>query len=195
MTIEQLHEQILNCRLCKEKFGFEPRPYVWGFQNARIVQISQAPSLRVHRSGKPFDDQSGQRLLQWYDIDAQTFYDKSVFYITSLSHCYPGKTSTGHDRKPPKICADTWLTKELQLLSPQLYIFIGAYSAKYFFPSASFDSLVFDENLTFRGKSAIVLPHPSPLNWRWLQRFPEFEQKRLPQIRTMLKSVIFDRAN
>ena len=196
MTIEQLHSQILNCRICQDKFGFEPRPYVWGQQNAKIVQISQAPSLRVHYSGKPFDDKSGQRLLEWYDIDEKTFYDKSIFYITSLSHCYPGKTSTGHDRKPPKICTEKWLMKELELLTPEIYIFIGAYSARYFFQQAvRFEDLVFDQNLTFRSKKAIILPHPSPLNWRWLQRFPEFEQIRLPQIRKILKTVILNHKN
>ena len=184
--LEQLHRQILACRLCREKFGFEPRPFVWGREEARIMQISQAPSLRVHRSGKPFDDQSGQRLRQWYGVDAGTFYDQRVFYVTSIAHCYPGKTEKGTDRRPPLRCARLWLDKELEIVQNEIFIIIGSVAAKYFFPDADFTELVFYQSLMLRGKPAIVLPHPSPTNWRWLRAHPEFETERLPQVREII---------
>ncbi len=183
---ENLRQQILNCRLCRDRFGFEPRPFFWGSARSKIFQVSQAPSLKVHLSGKPFDDASGRRLLQWYDIDAETFYNTDNFYITALSHCYPGKNSQGTDKSPGIYCAHQWMEKEMKAVENKLYIIIGSQAAKYFFPEIKFDFLVFHD-MTLNNKPAIVVPHPSPLNFRWLKTHPEFIEKRLPQIRLQIK--------
>ena len=188
--LEQLQSKILQCRICRDKFGFEPRPYVWGKANAKIVQISQAPSLSVHRTGKPFNDISGKILRSWYGIDEQTFYDKSKFYITSISHCYPGKDKNGNDRKPPLICAKKWLMKELELIDNELFIVIGSYAAKFFFPQQKLTQLVFEEGLKILGKPAIVLPHPSPSNFRWFDANKDFEVKILPKLRGILQNIL-----
>jgi uracil-DNA glycosylase family 4 len=196
MTLEELQAKILSCRYCAQKFGFEPRPFVWGNSSAKIVQISQAPSLSVHKSGKPFDDVSGKKLIyKWYNISEKQFYDKNLFYITAISHCFPGKNSKGNDRKPPLICAKKWLEQELQLVDNKLYILIGSVAAKYFFPNVKFDELVYNENLTLRDKPAIVLPHPSPANRFWFVRHPDFEQIILPRVRQKLRQMIETIAN
>ncbi len=184
--LEQLHKQILACRLCRDKFGFEPRPFVWGKANAKIMQISQAPSLRVHRSGKPFDDVSGQRLRQWYGIDEAQFYDQSQFYITSIAHCYPGKTRRGTDRHPPVSCARLWLEREIRLVHNEIFIIIGSVAARYFYQDRDFTSLVFDNHLMLRNKPAMVLPHPSPANWHWLAAHKDFETQVLPGVRQII---------
>ncbi len=188
--IHALHTRILSCRLCQRHFGFTPRPYVWGSADALIMQISQAPSLSVHHSGRPFDDVSGKRLRQWYGVREDVFYDKHIFYITSIAHCYPGKTSKGTDRRPPIRCARLWLEREMQLVENKLYIIVGAVAAKYFFPQDDFTSLVFDKDLTIGGRPVIVLPHPSPTNWRWLANHPDFFNIRLPYIRQIIRDVI-----
>ncbi len=112
-----LHKKILQCRLCQDAFGFEPRPIVLGNHNAKIMQISQAPSKSVHETGKPFHDASGKKLRrEWYQISDEDFYNPNNFYITSMAHCYPGKAPGGGDRRPPKICSKQWLLKEMELV-------------------------------------------------------------------------------
>lgn len=190
MEFEKLKEKIKDCRLCKEKFGFEPNPVVFGKRTAKIVQISQAPSANVHITGKPFTDLSGKKLkYEWYQITDDVFYDENNFYISALAHCFPGKTKNGGDRLPPKICYDTWVEKELKLLDNELYIIIGAKAANTLFPEDDYNELIFKDNL-LNGKKTIVLPHPSPLNIKWFKDNPQFYKERLIQIRDILNETL-----
>ncbi len=185
---QELQEQIKKCEYCKEKFGFKPHPIFWGKQNSKIVQISQAPSKDVHNSMKPFTDASGKTLkYDWYQITDEEFYNQDLFYIGALSHCYPGKDKNGNDKKPPKICYTKWIKQELELLDNQIYIIIGSIAAKTFFPNTPFQELVFQNN-TLNNKLAIVLPHPSPLNKKWLKDHPEFLQTRIKEIRKIINN-------
>lgn len=183
---EKLLSNIKQCETCKEKFGFQPHPITLGNINSKIVQISQAPSASVHETLKPFTDQSGKKLkYEWYKINDETFYNQDNFYITSLAHCYPGKDKNGNDRMPPKICYEKWIKKELEYINNKLYIIIGAKSAKVFFPKEDYNELIFKNN-TLNNKLAIVLPHPSPLNIKWFKDHPEFMNKRIIEIRSIL---------
>ena len=185
-----LINNIKKCQICREKFGFEPHPVCFGNVNAKIVQISQAPSATVYKTLKPFTDQSGKKLkYEWYNIDDVDFYNPNNFYITSLAHCYPGKDKNGNDRVPPKICYDTWLKKELELINNKIYIIIGAKAAKVFFPKELFNELVFKNNY-INGKIVIVLPHPSPLNIKWFKDNPDFLEKRLLEIRKIIENTL-----
>lgn len=187
---DNLINNIKKCQICREKFGFEPHPVCFGNACAKIVQISQAPSATVYKTLKPFTDQSGKKLkYEWYNIEDVDFYNPDNFYITSLSHCYPGKDKNGNDRVPPKICYDTWLKKELELINNKIYIIIGAKAAKTFFPKELFNELVFKNNY-INGKLAIVLPHPSPLNIKWFKDNPEFLEKRLLEIKKIIKNTL-----
>lgn len=188
-TFEQLMTELRACRLCEGKLSNEPRPIVRGRKDARIMQISQAPSIHVHHCGLPFQDASGKKLRrEWYKIDDSIFYDEQYFYITSIGHCYPGKGTNG-DKKPPKLCAKTWLKQEMRVVDNELYIIIGAMAAMELFRGKAFDELVFhDQQLC--GKKALVLPHPSPLNVRWLKEHPEFEADRLLDIRKQIHACI-----
>ena len=161
---EELIVQIKKCRICKEKFGFEPHPIILGNIHSKIVQISQAPSATVHKTLIPFTDQSGKKLkYEWYQISDATFYNPNNFYIAALSHCYPGKNKNGNDRMPPKVCYNKWIRKELEYIDNKLYIIIGSKAAKTFFPNENFNELVFKNNY-LNNKLTLVLPHPSPLN-------------------------------
>lgn len=190
MKFEELIKNLKHCELCKDYFGFRPHPIFWGNKNSKIVQISQAPSLTVHKTFKPFSDQSGKKLkYEWYKIDDETFYNTNNFYIVSLAHCYPGKDKNGNDRIPPKRCYETWVKQELKYINNKIYIIIGAKAAKVFFPKEKFNDLVFKNNY-LNGKLALVLPHPSPLNFRWIKDHPKFLEERIVEIRKTVTKII-----
>lgn len=188
-TFERLKKEILDCNLCKDNFGYEPHPVFWGNKKVKIMQISQAPSLNVHNTLKPFNDLSGKKLRQWYGIDEDTFYNQDNFYITSLAHCYPGKSKSGGDRLPPKCCSDKWLNQEIALVQNDIYIVIGSYAAKKIFPEKNFTDLIFNDQI-LNHKIAYVLPHPSPLNMRWFKNYPEFEEKRVKEISEFINKLL-----
>lgn len=190
MKFDEFIKELKECRYCEEKFGFTPRPVVWGEKKSKIVQISQAPSKNVHESLKPFTDKSGETLkYSWYKLSDEEFYDKNNFYIASLAHCYPGKNKNGGDNLPPKCCYNKWIKDELKYIDNELYIIIGSSGAKRFFPNDNFEELVFKNNI-LNGKTAIVLPHPSPLNRFWLKSHPEFLSKRLPEVRSVIYKIL-----
>lgn len=187
---DKLIEEIKKCSYCERDFGFTPAPVVWGNKNSKIVQISQAPSRIVSETLKPFTDPSGKTLkYEWYKIDDEVFYNKNNFYIAALAHCYPGKDKNGGDKNPPKCCFERWIKKELELIENDIYIIIGAKAAKVFFPQENFEDLVFKNNL-YNNKLTIVLPHPSPLNKKWIKDHPDFVNIRLKEIRTIIDEVL-----
>lgn len=187
---EELKKKIKNCKYCEERFGFEPNPIFWGKQNSKIVQISQAPSNNVHKSGKPFTDMSGKTLKQeWYKISEDDFYNTDNFFIGAIAHCYPGKDKNGNDKKPPTCCFKKWVNEELKILDNKIYIIIGASAAKLFFPNESYEELIFKNN-TWNNKLTIVLPHPSPLNKKWLKDHPKFMEKRIFEVRKIISDVL-----
>lgn len=185
-----LQKEIRSCRFCQADFGFEPHPIVFGNSNAKIMQISQAPSRTVHATGKPFNDASGRRLRsEWYKVSDEVFYQPDNFYIVSIAHCYPGKAPGGGDMRPPKHCADKWLVQELELVKNKIYILVGSAAASYFFPHEKLTDLVF-QDLELYGKKAFVLPHPSPLNMKWFRDYPEFSKKRVHEISKAVHEVL-----
>lgn len=186
----KLINNLKNCEICKEKFGFQPHPIFLGNINSKIVQISQAPSATVHDTMKPFTDQSGKKLkYDWYQITDEIFYNPNIFYISALAHCYPGKNKNGNDKMPPKVCYEKWVRKELEYINNKLYIIIGSKAAKVFFPDKEFDDLIFNNNY-LNGKLAIVLPHPSPLNIKWFKDHPDFMNKRIFEIRKIIYDLL-----
>ena len=181
-----LKHNILQCKNCENIFGFKPNPIVHGNLNSKIVQISQAPSYNVHITQRPFNDASGRKLkYKWYKINDEIFYNEDNFYITALSHCFPGKTLKGGDKLPPLSCARMWLQKEISLINNSIYIIIGRKAADFFFPKENYVNLIFQNN-RLNEKTAIVIPHPSPLNIKWFKEHPEFERDRLPYIRNKI---------
>ncbi len=189
--LADLHQQILQCRECQDIFGFEPCPIILGNQNAKIMQISQAPSKSVHETGKPFHDASGRKLRgEWYHITDEDFYNPDNFYIASMAHCYPGKAPGGGDRRPPKDCSNRWLLKEMELVNNEIYIIIGGIAAEFFFPGEKITSLAFEDR-EINGKPAYILPHPSPLNMKWLKDYPQFTEERIYEVREAIHKVLW----
>ena len=152
--------------------------------------IGQAPSKRVQETGKPFNDQSGKRLRHWLGITEEQFWNQDWFYITSMAQCFPGKAPKGGgDNKPPAICTQTWMPRIMNSLEPQLYLLIGSYAARYFFPKKALVELVFEEQ-TLNSKPAFVLPHPSPLNQKWFKDYPAFEKFKTEEIRQAIQVLL-----
>ena len=185
-----LQNQISECRLCQDTFGFEPHPILQGNHNANIMQISQAPSKTVHQTGIPFNDASGRKLrMEWYHISDKEFYNPDNFYIVSMAHCYPGKAPGAGDRRPPKICSQKWLLKEMKLVDNEIYIIIGGIAAQHFFPGEKITSLAFEDK-QINGKLTYILPHPSPLNVKWFKDHPQFQEERILKIQEEVHKVL-----
>jgi uracil-DNA glycosylase family 4 len=185
-SVQQLQAEISACRKCRSLFAHEPRPRVWGKAHAPVLLIGQAPSRKVHETGRPFNDQSGRRLRRWLDLSEAQFWNQDFLYITAMAQCFPGKAPKGGgDLKPPAICAQTWLPRLMDSLGPELYLIVGSYAARHFFPGRPLPELVFSA-LELHHKPAYVLPHPSPLNQKWLKDYPEFEKERTREIRQQL---------
>ena len=185
VSFSRLVAGIRACRACRGLFGFEPRPVVWGGPDARVFQVSQAPSLAVHNSGRPFADASGRTLRAWYRVDEETFYDPANFYITAAAHCFPGRTPAGADRRPPAACAERWLRREIEAVDHLVVVLVGRFAANAFFPGEPFERLV-SADLSLAGRPCFALPHPSPLNAKWRKDHPAFERERLPALRAAL---------
>lgn len=192
MNFNEIRDKTLVCQDCKDKFGFSPVPIIHGNQYSKIMQISQAPSNNVHITKRPFNDPSGAKLNTNGIRYPMRFFTIDNFYITALSHCFPGKNVRGGDNPPLLACARKWLMQEIELVQNRLYIIIGSKAAKFLFPSSDFVDLVFLSNVinVINDRPAIVLPHPSPLNIKWFKDHPSFEVKRLPEVRKIIRRVL-----
>jgi len=175
--------------VCLE-FGKDSLCPFWGSCDAKIVHISQAPSRSVIINQKPFTDKSGEKLRKdWYQVSDEVFYNPQNFYFTAVGMYFPGKDKKGGDKKPSVRFAKTWLNREIEYLSPQIFILVGALSGQFFFPKIKFTDLVFRSH-EINGVLTFVLPHPSPLNIKWFKDNPEFEESRIMEIRHKIRQVL-----
>ena len=131
-TLEALLAAVRDCRACEAHLPLGPRPVLRARETARILIVGQAPSVRVHTTGIPWDDPSGERLRAWMGVDKETFYDESRIAIIPMGYCYPGR-GTGGDLPPRRECAELWLEQLLSRL-PQikLTLLIGQYAQRHF---------------------------------------------------------------
>ncbi|SHL61011.1 Uracil-DNA glycosylase [Roseovarius marisflavi] len=192
-----LGDQIRACTLCADRFaatqtGHSPRPVVWFRPSARILIAGQAPGARVHQSGKPFDDPSGERLRDWLGLSEAEFYDQSRVAIVPMGFCFPGYDAKGSDLPPPRICGETWHDRVMQELEKiELTILVGGYAHKY---HLGVKSGVTDTVKGWRDHAPrlFALPHPSWRNTAWLRKKPWFEADVLPELRAEVQRLIHD---
>lgn len=167
------------------------RPVVRVSPTARILIVGQAPGRRVHESGLPFTDASGDRLRDWMAVDSATFYDQSRIAVAAMGFCYPG-TVNGADLPPRKECAPLWRPRLLPLLGKvQLTLLVGGYAQRYHLNQKAGAGL----GATVRawrehGADVIPLPHPSWRNTAWLKRNPWFEAELVPDLRRRVASAL-----
>ncbi|MBA86256.1 uracil-DNA glycosylase family protein [Thalassobius sp. S69A] len=195
--MSDLTEEIQRCRLCRDRFAathtrHAPNPVVWFRPQARVLIAGQAPGLRVHETGMPFNDASGDRLRDWLGLDKDAFYDKSRVGFVPMAFCFPGYDARKADLPPPKLCGQTWHGRILDSFTNiRLTVLIGAHAQQFHLGGRV--------SVTERVKSwrdhapgVFPLPHPSWRNTAWLRRNPWFETDLLPQLRTQIQRVMND---
>ena len=182
--------EVRSCRACEAHLPLGPRPVLQAEASARILVVGQAPGVRVHNSGVPWDDASGDRLRNWIGLDTVRFYDASEVAIIPMGFCYPGR-GHGGDLPPRRECADLWLDRLLARLPRiELTLLIGLHAQRHFLARRRKQSLT--ETVTSWREFApeyMPLPHPSARNTPWFQRNPWFEQDLLPALKQQVASL------
>jgi len=189
-SFRDLIRQVRACQLCAKHLPHGVRPVLQVDPRARVLIASQAPGRRVHESGVPFHDASGERLRDWMGVSSETFYDASRIAILPMGFCYPGTGRSG-DLPPRSECAETWREPLLSRLpNLELTLVVGQYALAHHLGRARRSNLT----ETVRGwreygPQLIPLPHPSPRNNVWLKRNPWFERDVLPSLRRRLREL------
>lgn len=193
--IAALSAEISACTHCAARFlatetGHAPRPVAWLSDTAPILIAGQAPGARVHASGLPFDDPSGDRLRDWLGVDRAVFYDRSKFAILPMAFCFPGYRK-GADLPPPPDCAKLWRPRALGVM-PQvrLTLLVGGYAQKWHLggPAQPVTSRVAGWRDSI--PQALPLPHPSWRNTGWLKKHPWFEAEVIPWLRSRVAELV-----
>jgi len=191
------------CRICRDEpahlpaLSHEPRPVFQLSAGARILLAGQAPGARVHASGRPFTDPSGDRLRSWLGVDEEVFYNADKLAIVPMGFCFPGYDAKGSDLPPRRECKQTW-HDDLFASRPgfDLILVIGRYARDYHLPEKKRENLTVtiqaqSESLEqTRQAPTIVLPHPSWRNTSWLKRNPWFETDLVPIIQARIASAL-----
>jgi uracil-DNA glycosylase len=200
--LDRLIASIRACRHCVETpngklLPHEPRPVLRVSATARLAVCSQAPGTRVHESGIPFTDASGDRLRQWMGVSPQEFYDEPRIAIIPMGFCFPGQDENGGDLPPRAECARLW-HKSLFDRLPQLELVlaVGSYAQRFHLGSeigANLQATMLDWRRHLRRKRQpriLPLPHPSWRNNGWLTRNPWFEEELLPVLRREVRKLL-----
>lgn len=182
--------EIRACRLCEAHL--DPRPVLRASETAKLLIAGQAPGLRVHESGIPFDDPSGDRLREWMGVDRDTFYDERRIAIVPMGFCFPGYDANGADKPPRRECASHWRKR----LSDALPVFpltlaVGAYAQAWHLGQDAKRN-VGETVKAWRDYAPrlIPLPHPSWRNNAWLKKNPWFSEDLLPYLRRRVRRVL-----
>ena len=181
--LESLLAEIRGCRVCEAYL--EPRPVLQAGRGARILIAGQAPGARVHASGVPWDDPSGERLRAWTGLDREAFYDPERVALIPTGFCYPGKGKSG-DLPPRPECAPLWHARlRAELPEIRLTLLVGAYAQNWWLGDGAKASLTETvEAWKTYAPEALPLPHPSPRNQPWVKRRPWFEAELVPELRS-----------
>lgn len=202
MALQSLLREIRSCRICIDApsgppLPHAPRPVLRVSRTAKLCIAGQAPGTRVHASGKPFTDPSGDRLRAWLDVDEATFYDTKRIAIVAMGFCFPGLDAKGGDLPPRPECARHWRAKLFAELSQvELVLLVGAYAQKWHLGRDRQNSLTETvRNWRRYGEmnerpAYFPLPHPSWRNSGWLKRNPWFENELLPELRAEVRRIL-----
>ena len=190
VSLPGLLDEIAACRACAGDFPHAPRPVVRVSPETRILIAGQAPGRRVHESGLPFDDPSGDRLRGWMGVDRATFYDHPAIGVAAMAFCFPGTDPKGGDYPPPRRCAELWRARLLaQLPKVELTLLVGAHAQAWRLgPGRSIAERVRDWRAFL--PAALVLPHPSWRNTAWLMRNPWFDEEVTPYLRERVREIL-----
>jgi uracil-DNA glycosylase len=190
-TLDSLLKAVRGCRACEAHLPLGPRPVLRAGKTARILVVGQAPGVRVHTTGIPWADPSGERLRAWMGVDTDVFYDESRIAIIPMGYCYPGR-GNGGDMPPRRECASLWLDHLLAKLPQiELTLLIGQYAQRHFLASRRKPSLA-ETAKAWReyAPQYIPLPHPSPRNQPWFKRHAWFEEQLVPMLQSRIKTLL-----
>ncbi|MEO0809788.1 MAG: uracil-DNA glycosylase family protein [Pseudomonadota bacterium] len=201
--IDALVRDIHGCRICiampdGAALPHEPRPVLRVSATARIIICGQAPGVRVHASGKPFTDPSGDRLRQWMGVNEDEFYNTSRVAIVPMGFCFPGLDAKGGDLPPRRECARAWRQSLFDALPPaQLILLVGFYAQKWHLGTrckARLTETVANWRAYLDGTTQYIpMPHPSWRNNAWLKRNPWFAQEVLPYLQRRVDEILRQR--
>lgn len=190
-TLKRLLAEVRACRLCEAALPLGPRPVLRAAASARLLIVGQAPGTRVHETGIPWNDPSGDRLRDWLAVDRETFYDQSRIAIIPAGLCYPGRKGSG-DAPPRPECAPRWHPPLLaRLPALELVLLVGQYAQAYYLGAGRRPTLAqtVREHAAY-GPRFLPLPHPSPRNKLWLRRNPWFEAEVVPHLRRRVAALL-----
>jgi len=180
------------CRVCAAHLPLGPRPVLRAAKSARLLIVGQAPGTRVHETGIPWNDPSGERLRAWLAVDSETFYDEARIAIVPMGLCYPGRDDRGGDKPPRPECAPLWHPPlRAALPKVELTLLVGQYAQAYYLGPRRRGSLT----ETVRAWRELLpdflpLPHPSWRNTAWLKRHPWFAAELLPELRSRVRTLL-----
>ena len=190
LSRSSLHKEIGACTVCGSSLAAGPRPVVQFSATARVVIIGQAPGARVHASGIPWDDLSGDRLREWTGLSTTQFYDPTRVALVPMGFCYPGRGASG-DLPPRSECAPLWHDRVLAMLpANRLTLLVGSYAQHRYLKSSRHQTLT-DTVRAFRSylPAFFPLPHPSWRSGIWIQRNPWFQSEVLPALRLAIREM------
>ncbi|MEG6510037.1 uracil-DNA glycosylase family protein [Methyloligella sp. 2.7D] len=203
-NLEKLLAEVRACRYCVSEavanpLPHEPRPVLQASLGARLAVCSQAPGTKVHASGRPFTDRSGDRLREWMGVTPDVFYDERRVTIIPMGFCFPGQDAKGGDLPPRRECASLWHAKLFDSLPKlELILAIGSYAQRWHLGPAAGKTLQ-ETMLAWRthlsredGPPVLPLPHPSWRNNAWLKKNPWFEAELLPVLRAKVRALVSD---
>lgn len=182
--------EVRACTICAAKLPHNPRPILQLHPKARILIAGQAPGRRVHESGVPFNDASGDRLRDWMGVTREVFYDPEQIAILPMGFCYPGTGKAG-DLPPRSECAPAWREQLLRRLRGlELMLVVGQYAQAYHLGHSETSLTETVRSWRIHWPTTVPLPHPSPRNNIWLRRNPWFEADLLPALRRRVSEVL-----
>ena len=189
-ALEDLLVAVRNCRACEGQLPLGPRPVLQAGAAARVLVVGQAPGARVHATGIPWDDPSGERLRAWMGMDKGMFYDASRVAVIPMGYCYPGR-GNGGDLPPRPECAALWLDQLLAKLPKiELTLLIGMHAQRHFLDKRRKGSLTQTVKAWREfAPEYLPLPHPSPRNTPWFKRNSWFEDELLPVLRARIEAL------
>lgn len=191
-SLDALLADIRACRACAGELEHEPRPVVWVRPTTRILICGQAPGRRVHESGLPFDDASGDRLRDWMGVDRKTFYEHPAIGVAAMAFCFPGTNPKGGDYPPPARCAALWRPRLLAALPQvELTLLVGGYAQAWALGAAAKANMT-ETVRAWReyAPQRLPTPHPSWRNTAWLRRNPWFEAEVTPYLRQRVREIL-----